>query len=229
VVLYGEDGIEIVAREGGARRVVASFDRGSIGAVTGVEEVDGWLLAAGTRGLVRAPMDGGPVQRLIERPLRGIARSGETLYLLDGKWLYAGPLRDPRPTEFFTAADLGLGLEPRILRANGSLAVVIGSGGVQNLALSPAGAARPLSRLRTAEIGSISDAALLGGVVFLIGERGLLVVEPSSGRVIDSVDVAATEALGVAGSHLIAVGAGRLDVVDAVPWIAPSAPASLAP
>ena len=41
VVLFGEDGVEIVARQGGAYRRVAGLDRGVVGAVAGVEEVDG--------------------------------------------------------------------------------------------------------------------------------------------------------------------------------------------
>ena len=100
VALFGEEGLEIVARKGGAYRLVVAIDRGSVGAVSGVEEVDGKLLVAGTRGLLRMSLDGGNIERIIERPLRGIARSGETLLLIDDQWVYAGSARDPRPTGF---------------------------------------------------------------------------------------------------------------------------------
>jgi hypothetical protein len=229
VVMYGEDGLEVVARQGGGYRRVAGFDRGVVGGVVGLEHVDGRILVAGTRGLLRVPLDGGPVERLVERPLRGIARDGDTLYLLDDKWLYAAPVRDPRATSFFTAAELARGQEPRGLRASGGLALVVGEGGASCFALSPGGTARPLARLRISSVGHVADGAIVGGKVFLLGERGLLVVEPDSGRIVDSVDVAGTTAVGIAGGQIVTVGGDQLDVVDASPWTARGSAASLAP
>jgi hypothetical protein len=230
VVLFGEDGVEIVVRQGDGYRRLAGFDRGVVGAVAGLEEVDGRLLLAGTRGLVRVPIDGGGggVERLVERPLRGVARSGETLYLLDEQWLYAGPLRDPRATSFFTAAEFGRGLDANLLRVRDSIGVVVGGAGVACFELVGQGAARTLSRLRTTAVGAIADAAVVGDRVFLIGERGLLVIDPRGGRIVDSVDVDARGSLGVAGGHLVSIGGAHLEVVDATPWITRAAPASLA-
>jgi hypothetical protein len=230
VVLFGEDGVEIVGRQGDGYRRLAGFDRGVVGAVAGLEEVDGRLLLAGTRGLVRVPIGGGGggVERLVERPLRGVARSGETLFLLDEQWLYAGPLRDPRATSFFTAAEFGRGLDANLLRVRDSIGVVVGGAGVACFELVGQGAARTLSRLRTTAVGAIADAAVVGDRVFLIGERGLLVVDPRSGRIVDSVDVDARGSLGVAGGHLVSAGGAQLEVVDGTPWITRAAPASLA-
>lgn len=230
VVLFGEDGVEIVLRQGGTFRRLAGFDRGVVGAVAGVEEVDGELLLAGTRGLVRVPMDGSRAgaERLVTRPLRGIARSGETLYLLDDQWLYAGPLRDPRATSFFTAAEFGRALDARMLRVEGSIGVVVGGTGIACFELSPSGPARALARQRTPAIGAVSDAVVAGGRVFLVGERGLLVLDPRDGRIVDSVDVEARGSLGIAGGHLVSVGGAQLEIVDAAPWITRTAPASIA-
>lgn len=228
IVVYGEDGVEVVAAQGNGYRAVAAFDRGIVGAVAGVESHDGKLLIAGTRGLLRAPLDGGPVERLIERPLRGIARVGDTIHLLDEQWLYAGPIADLHAPAFFTIADVGRGLEARSLRASGSLAVVVGGRGVATFALAAHGPARPLARLRGTEIGAVSDAAVIGGSLFVLGERGLLVVDPSTGRVVDSVDVAGRAVLGAAGGHLLAVGDSKVDVVDATPWTVSTHPAAIA-
>ena len=229
VVLFGEDGVEVVAQQDGGYRSVASFDRGNVGAVYAVEGQEGRLLMAGTRGLVRAPLGGGPVERLIERPLRGMARVGDVLQLLDDQWLYAGPISDPRATAFFTVADVGRALEPRLLRVEGTVAVVVGSGGVATFALSGTGPARPLARLRESAVGAIADAVVLGNSAFLLGERGLLVIDPRSGRILDSVDVAGRSALCVAGGQVIAIGGDRLDVVDATPWTATALPAAIEP
>lgn len=229
IIVYGEDGLEVVVAQGNGYRTVTAFDRGVVGAVAGVESQDGKLLIAGTRGLLRAPLDGGAVERLIERPLRGIARVGDTVHLLDDQWLYAGPVADLRAPSFFTIADIGRGLDPRSLHASGSLAVVVGGRGVATFALAALGPARPLARLRGDEIGAVSDAAIVGRSLFVLGERGLLVVDPVTGRVVDSVDVEGRSVLGAAGGHLLAVGDARVDVVDTTPWSVSSSPASMAP
>lgn len=229
VVLFGDDGIEIVTRQGVDYRRSAVFDRGAVGAISGVEEHEGRILAAGTRGLVQISIDGGLVERLIERPLRGVARVGATLYLLDDQFLYGAPLADLRPTSFFTVAEVGRVLEPRSLRTGNGMAVVVGRRGIAIYALAGASEARALARLRTASIGVVSDAVIFGGSIFALGERGLLVLEPHSGRVIDSVDVEGRVAIGAAGGQLVAIGGDRLDVVDAMPWTSSTAPAAIAP
>lgn len=231
VVLFGEDGVEIVERHGSTYRRIAGFDRGAVGAVAGVEAVERRLLLAGSRGLVRVPLDGSgaPAERLVERPLRGIASSGETLYLLDEQWLYAGPLRDPRATSFFTAAEFGRPLEARLLRVRDSVGIVVGDAGIACFQLAGQGPARALARMRRSSIGGVADAAVVGERVFLVGERGLVVLDPRSGRIVDSVDVQARASLGVAGGHLVSAGGAQLEVVDAAPWITHTAPASLGP
>ncbi len=65
-----------------------------------------------------------------------------------------------------------------------------------------------------------------GGLVFVIGERGLQVWDPQRARVVDAVDVKGRAALDAGGGHLVAIGGDRLEVVDATPWIARSAPAA---
>jgi hypothetical protein len=186
------------------------------------------VVAAGTRGLVNVPIEGGTVERLIERPLRGIARVGDTLLLLDAQWIYAGPVADLRAQSFFTAADVGRALDPQRLRADGSLAVVVGRNGVAVFALAERGAATPLTRLRTSEIGAVADAALANGSLFILGERGLLVADPRSGRVLDSIDVEGREAMAARGTRILTIGNGRVDVIDASPWAPEASPASMA-
>jgi outer membrane protein assembly factor BamD (BamD/ComL family) len=226
IVLFGEDGLVVVARQGGAYRLVFELDRGTAGAVASVEEVDGRLLAAGTRGLLRTALDGGPVERLFERPLRGIARSGDTLLVIDDQWLYTGSARDPRPAEFVRAAELGRGLAPRGIRVGGGIAVVLGLRGVACFDVSAGRTARAFERPKPNSIGSVTDAVVQGGAIFLLGERGLQVLDPSGGRIIDAVDVKGRSALDTAGGHVVAIGGNRLEVVDVAPWITRAAPAA---
>lgn len=103
---------------------------------------------------------------------------------------------------------------------------MLGARGIACFAVSGSGTARPLARPRSNAVGSVSDAAILGGSVFLIGERGLQVFDPVSGRVVDAVDVKGRNALAAAGGHLVAIGDDRLEVIDASPWITRAAPAA---
>ena len=226
VVLFGEDGLEVVAREGAAYRRLSALDRGAAGAVIGVEVIDGQLLAAGTRGLIRTPLDGGPVERLFDRPLRGMARSGDTLLVLDDQWLYSGSARDPRLAGFAKTAELGRGLAARGVRVGGGVAVVFGASGIACFDVSGGAPARALVRPKAATLGRVTDVAVVGGSVFVIGERGLQVWDPQRGRVVDAIDVKGRAALDAAGGHVVAIGGDRLEVVDVTPWIARSAPAS---
>jgi hypothetical protein len=228
VVLFGEDGLEVVAREGAVFRRVFALDRGVAGAVIGVEEVDGQLLAAGTRGLVRTPQDGGPVERLYDRPLRGMARSGDMLLVLDEQWLYSGSARDPRPAGFAKVAELGRGLAARGVRIGGVVAVVFGASGIACFDVSGGAPARALLRPKAGTLGSVTDVTVVGGSVFVIGDRGLQVWDPQRGRIVDAVDVKGRAALDAAGGYVVAIGGDRLEVVDVTPWIARSAPAALA-
>jgi hypothetical protein len=226
VIVFGEDGLEVVARAGRSYRLRFALDRGSVGAVSGLEEVDGHLLVAGTRGLIRVSLDSGEAERILDRALRGIARRGETLLVIDDQWLYTGSAQHPRPTGFSTAAEFGRGLEARILRVGDGLAIVVGARGIAAFRISGSGSAQALARPRSSVIGSVNDAAIVGGSVFLIGERGLQVFDPVRGRVVDGVDVAGRAALGASGARLIAIGNDQLEVVDASPWIARVAPAA---
>ncbi len=226
VVLFGDDGLEVVAREGAVYRRVFALDRGAAGAVVGVEEVDGRLLAAGTRGLVRTPLDGGPIERLFDRPLRGMARSGDTLLVLDEQWLYAGSARDPRPSSFTKAAEIGRGIAARGVRVGGRLAVVFGVSGIACFEVSSGGSARALARPKAGTLGNVTGVSVVGDSVFVIGDRGLQVWDPQRGRIVDAIDVKGRAALDAAGGHIVAIGGERLEVVDVTPWIARSAPAA---
>ena len=60
----------------------------------------------------------------------------------------------------------------------------------------------------------VHDAAIAGGRFFLLGERGLQLLDPGARAVVDSVDVAARQRLDVTGRHLVAVGSNLLQVID---------------
>jgi hypothetical protein len=227
VVTWGDDGLEVVSRAGGTLRRTRALGRGEVGSVSAVAEADGMLFVAGSRGLLRTPLGGGPVESLLPNALRGLAIDGTSLYLLDERWVYAGPLADPRRERFAPILDLTRALDPRSLRVGDGMAVVVGKRGLACAELSARGPARLLSRYDVSETGRVSDAAVVSGVVFLVGDRGLQALDPRRGRILDSVDVEGRLALGAAGRHVVVLGSGNLQVVDATPWTAAAMPAAL--
>jgi hypothetical protein len=92
--------------------------------------------------------------------------------------------------------------------------------------VSGGGPARALARPKASTLGNVTDVSVVGGTVFVIGERGLQVLDPQRGRIIDAIDVKGRVALDAAGGHVVAIGSDRLEVVDVTPWIARSVPAA---
>ena len=227
VIVFGEDGIEMIGRGANARRLRA-LGRAEVGGVSAVEAVGGQLLIAGSRGLQRTALAGGPVEALVQKPVHAIARSGNTLYALDDRMLYAAPLDDPRAERFESAFEVGRALEPRSLHIDEGVAVVVGRRGVLCLDVSRPGSVTQLARLNATDVGQVTDAVVLGAKLFAVGDRGLQVFDPHSGRLLDSVDVDGRLALDGAGRHVVVIGSDRLQVVDATPWTGPRAAASLA-
>jgi hypothetical protein len=227
-VLYGPDGLELVDLDRAAQRARPrlALDRGQVGALAGVEIAAGGLLVAGSQGLLRVPLDGGPPEQLLDRPLRGLGRAGDGLLLLTDAALLALSPGDLR-AEPQVVSSLPRGFAPRLLRVGGDLAVVIGVRGVQVFDVGQPRAPRVLTALEMDEVGAVADAAVLGESVFLVGDRGLLALDPRRGAVVDAIDVEGRQAIGAAGRHLVVAGPDRVQVVDATPWLRGGSPASL--
>jgi hypothetical protein len=105
------------------------------------------------------------------------------------------------------------------LRTSGTTAVVIGTSDVVLVDVSEP--TRPVARSRftVREAGQLSDAVVSRGRLFLLGARGLQVVDPSGRRVHDSADVGARARLDAAGRHLVMIGDDGLQVVDTTPFV----------
>ena len=218
VVLFGDEGLELVDRNAGAPRRLRAIGRAEVGAVVSVEESRGTLWIAGSRGLLRSPLAGGAVETVASRPLRGLAVDGAYLYVVDDRMLHAAPLTDVRAERFRPVFDLGRTFGASGLRVADGFAVVLGRKGIATAALMGEDRARPLARLEASDVGRVADVTIRGGRAFLVGDRGLQVVDLPSGRVEDSVDVEARNAIGSSGRHVVVLDRGVLQVVDAAPW-----------
>lgn len=226
VVLFGEDGIEVVVPSADGPMVVRRLDRAQTGAVTGVEVVGDHWIVAGSRGLLRVPIDEGAPEELSGNALRGLARTERDLWAIDDEHLYRVPVEGAHPGPVAPVMRLERGMRPIGLRAGADTALVWDDRSILVLDLSVPARPRLRMRLRARDVGQITDAAVVDGHAFLVGARGLQVLDLERGRVIDSVDVEGRLALDASGRHLVVVGPDRLQVVDVTAWTLPRHPAS---
>ncbi|MEM7408604.1 MAG: hypothetical protein AAF430_00035 [Myxococcota bacterium] len=221
VAIYGADGVEVVRLDGGQTRREASFPRGNVGSVVGVEAVaDGWI-AATNRGLLKLGNESLAVQNLVPRPILGLARSGDRLVFTDGTSLFVATSDLLASGRVESELRLGRGFHPKRVRVFGQSAVVLGDRDAVWVDLRRPGRPRLLSRIGGNESGRVLDAAVLNQRLFLLGPRGLQVVDRSGERIVDSVDVAARERLDVSGRHLVMIGEKALQVVDGTAFVSP--------
>ena len=62
------------------------------------------------------------------------------------------------------------------------------------------------------------DAVRVGGRAFLLGARGVELLDGSGRRVVETVDVAPRERVARSGRHLVIIGGQQLQVMDGLPF-----------
>ncbi len=229
LVLFGPDGIEVLALAGGRFAPVLAFDRGTVGSIVAVESLGRDLVAAGNRGLLLLAEGQAQPEPLLERPVLGLAQLGERLLFTDGTSLFVSTPALLRERRVEAELRLGRGFGPGPLRVDDRQVIVVAQRGVAVVDLSAPSAPRLHSRIETSEAGAIRDAARVGGRLFLLGERGLQLTDAAGSRVVDSACVTARLRVAPAGRHLVMIGEKSLQVVDATPFVADSALAAPLP
>jgi len=229
IVLFGPDGIEVLALRGGRFVPELVLARGEVGTIVAVESLGREIVAAGSRGIVLIDGDKGQREVLLERPVQGLARSGDRLLFTDGVSLFVSTKSLLRERRVEAELRLGRGFGPGPLHVDDGQLLVLAQRGVAVVDLSVPNQPRLQSRIDTSEAGEISDAARIGGRVFLLGERGLQITDAQGAHVVDSACVAARLRVASAGRHLVMIGDKTLQVVDATPFLAEPAMAAPLP
>nr|AFD03223.1 hypothetical protein [uncultured bacterium W4-39b] len=228
-VVFGEDGAEIVALGPEAPRHMRSYDRGSIGTLNSVEAIGGQLVAAGRRGLMAlAESNGAAPEMLVSRAIVGLVVVGGHMVFSDGRSVYVTTLPLMREGRVESRLELAPGVRVTGLRVSGERVALLAERGALWLDVSQPTHPRVVGRVEHARAGTIDDVVALGGRVFAVGERGLQLLDPRSGRAIESADVLARGRIATMGRHLVLVGDEWLQVVDATPFLLPPPPAALA-
>ncbi|MCZ6783340.1 MAG: hypothetical protein O7G30_08525 [Proteobacteria bacterium] len=229
IAIFGEDGLELVRFTPEGTETVLSLERGEIGSVLAAEPMgDGYLLAS-NRGLILTQKEGTAPVRMLRRRITGLAVVGDTLIFSDGESVLLSSLSLLRENRVLAQLRLGRDFGPGRIRAFGSTAVVIGQTGVLVVDMANPRKPRVLTQLHARNIGPIQDAIHVGGRIFLLGDRGLQVLDPSGRKVINSIDVATRTRIAPMGRHLVAIGQQDLQVVDSTPFTAASFPARSEP
>jgi hypothetical protein len=223
IVLFGPDGIEMVELREGRFVPVLALDRGVVGTIVAVESLGREIVAAGSRGLVAIDGQIGQRDVLFERPVLGLARAGERLLFTDGESIYVSTRALLRERRLEAELRLGRGFGPESLHVDEGQLIVVAQRGVAVIDLSVPGKPRLASRIDANAVGEIRDAARVGGRLFLLGARGLQLVDAQGTRVVDAACVAARQRVAPAGRHLVMIGEKSLQVVDTTPFVAGSA------
>lgn len=227
VVVFGDDGAELVRLSSGGSEVEAVLERGSVGSILAVEEVDGRLVAATTRGLLVLPEAPGEAPEvLVPRPIADLALLDGHLLFLDRSSLFVSTPALLRRGRVVAEVALGPGVVPRRVRAAGRSAVVVTDRGALWLDLATPSAPGLRARFDSAEVGELTDAFAVGDRIFLLGARGLQLAGAANPRVVASADVEARSDLRPMGRHLVMVGERWLQVVDATPFLVGPTPAA---
>ena len=103
---------------------------------------------------------------------------------------------------------------------------MLGAEGVVTLDLENPTSPRVVAKLSRSETGAVWDAVSSQGRIFLLGERGLLLMGSGGSELPQAVDVENKFRAAALGRHVVVVGAERLQTVDASPLWAEQAPAA---
>ena len=220
VVIYGDDGVELVSLGAQGPRHVRSLERGSVGTVVSVEAVGGELVAAGRRGLMVLPHEGASEpELLVRREIVGLVSVDGRLVFSDGRSVYVTTLELMREGRVEAQLDLTPGVRATGLRLTGERVALLSDRGALWLDVSRPTQPRVVGRVEQASAGSLEDVATIGNRVFALGQRGLQVLDPREGRALESADVTARQRLAPLGRHLVLLGDEWLQVVDATPFL----------
>jgi hypothetical protein len=226
VAIYGEEGLELVRFTRSGPKAEKTWTRGEIGRVLSLTPLADQLVIVGAKGMQVIDPATGKIRRVMRRVLKSVATAGETLIFVDGESIYLSNLELLAQNRVIAQMKLGKTFGPDNVRVLDQAAIVTGPGGALIIDLRNPEKPRALAKLSTRDIGEVVDATRVRGRVFLVGTRGLQVLNRSLTRVEETIDVGERNRVTVMGRHLVAADGAGLQVVDATPWADGDVPAA---
>jgi hypothetical protein len=176
------------------------------------------LLLASSRGLLLAEADGSNAERVMRRIVLGLDAMGKTLVFTDGESIFVSTLKMLRENRVIAQLRLGREFKPERVRVVDTTAIVMGAGGIVSIDLRQPSKPRVVSKLARRASGLVRDAVVVGDRAFLLGARGVELLDGSSKRLVETVDVAPRHRIARSGRHLVIIGDKQLQVVDGLPF-----------
>ncbi len=226
VAIFGEEGLELVRFEQGRATRERTWSRGEIGRVLGIAPVGGELVVVGAKGMQIIDLEKGTIRRAMRRVIQGIDAAGPALVFADGESIFVSKPDLVVDERVIAQMKLGRTFGPNHVRVIDRTAIVTGPGGALVIDVSVAERPRVVGKLYSREIGEVSDATRIDGRIYLVGQRGLQVLNRKLDGVEETVDVGARTRVSAMGRHLVTADGRGLQVVDASPWAVHSMPAS---
>ncbi len=218
VMIFGQDGLEFVQFTPQGPKVTSTQSRGEVGQVAAVVPVEEGLLLASSRGLLLTESDGSNAERVMRRIVLGLDAMGKTLVFTDGESIFVSTLAMLRENRVIAQLRLGREFKPERVRVVDTTAIVMGQGGVVTIDLREPTKPRVVSKLARAASGLVHDAVRVGDRAFLLGVRGMQLLDGSGRRIVETVDVGPRERVARTGRHLVIIGEKQLQVVDGLPF-----------
>ena len=229
IAIFGEEGLELVRFDQGRPVRERTWSRGEIGRVLGLAAVGHELVIVGAKGMQVIDPEKGTIRRAMRRVLQGIGAAGNALIFADGESIYVSNLELLVDERVIAQLKLGKTFGPKHVRVIDHTAIVTGPGGALVIDVAVAERPRVVGKLFSLEIGEVFDATRIDGRIYLVGQRGLQVLNRSLDGVEETVDVGARTRVSAMGRHLVTADGAGLQVVDMSPWAERSLPAAPVP
>ncbi|MFQ5515466.1 MAG: tol-pal system YbgF family protein [Myxococcota bacterium] len=224
VSVHGPDGLELVELDRVQPRRVGRWELPEVGSVTGVSLYDHprgrSLLFSSTEGIFVIRLDHPQLRatRLLEGEFVGLHVDPPYVYLVQPELVEVTTPRHLLQHLTGVQLPLGKGFGAKRARMGGTSLYVFGKTEMAEISLSTAGRPKILDRLPLEEFGPITDLTTDSAYLYLLGERGLEVVRPSTHQILDFVQVRANRAAERRGRYLFLVGGRHLEIVDLAPY-----------
>lgn len=226
VAIFGEEGLELVRFTSGGPVAEKTWTRGQIGRVLSLATLGDQIVIVGAKGMQILDPAANTVKRVMRRVLMSVAAAGETLVFVDGESIYLSTLDLLAQNRVVAQMKLGKTFGPNNVRVLDQAVIVTGPGGALVIDVKNPAKPKALAKHMTRDIGDIVDATRVRGRVFLVGTRGLQVLNRSLTRVEETIDVGERNRVTVMGRHLVTADGNGLQVVDATPWADAAVPAA---
>jgi hypothetical protein len=226
VAIFGEEGLELVRFASSGPVAEKSWTRGQIGRILSLAPLGDQIVIVGAKGLQILDPEKDTIRRVMRRVIKSVASTGDTLVFADGESIYLSTLELLAQNRVVAQMKLGKTFGPNNVRVLDQFAIVTGPGGALVIDLQNPEKPRAVAKHLTRDIGDVVDATRVRGRVFLVGTRGLQVLNRSLTRVEETIDVGDRNRVTVMGRHLVAANRDGLQVVDATPWADANVPAA---